>query len=263
MLNLHLSVESKQIINNNLILKCSQNIESPDRTQIKFEPENNNPVCLFLSKDIYNNIKYNINNYNVATKDVYIYEYETGNLITKLLKNRSTNNFGTVIPSGTSSPFLGDIIFPNLNNFSKDTEYYICIDSYLAPFVVQIEKHKKEIIEQDMKRLFEKIDGLYNENVTFFISTKMFSLFSKYNIIFNYNVYEHEFIIDFMLEKLLGKTVSGPKSNMIGNIEFKGYKPLYIISKTGDTHFNTRTSSIQFTGCETSEFIVKTKKICV
>ena len=75
MLNLHLSVESKQIINNNLILKCSQNIESPDRTQIKFEPENNNPVCLFLSKDIYNNIKYNINNYNVATKDVYIYEY--------------------------------------------------------------------------------------------------------------------------------------------------------------------------------------------
>jgi hypothetical protein len=39
MLNLQLLIESKQIINNNLVLKCSQNIESPERTQIKFDAD--------------------------------------------------------------------------------------------------------------------------------------------------------------------------------------------------------------------------------
>jgi hypothetical protein len=261
MLKLQLLVESKQISNNNLILKCSQNVESPERTQIKFDAESDKPVCLFVSKEICNNIKYNIHNYNVADKDVYIYEYTTGNLITKLLKNRLVNQFGTVSPSVSgTSPFLGDIIFPNLNNLPEDIEYCICIDSYLAPFIVQTEKHKKEVIEQDMKRLFEKINNLVNKsNVTFFISSKITALFLKYNISFDYTVFEHENIVDFMLEKLLGKTISGPKSNMIGALEFKGYIPLYISSnslKSNDTNFNMRTSSVQFSGCGPSEFIV-------
>jgi len=261
MLNLQLLVESKQISNNKLILKCSQNIESPERTQIKFDAESDKPVCLFVSKETCNSIKYNIHNYNVVDKDVYIYEYTTGNLITKLLKNRATNHFGTVSPSVSgTSPFLGDIIFPNLNNLPEDIEYCICIDSYLAPVIVQIEKHKKEVIEQDMTRLFEKINNLMNKsNVTFFISSKITALFLKYNIIFDYTVFDHEYIIDFMLEKLLGKTISGPKSNMIGALEFKGYIPLYISSnslKSNDTNFNMRTSSVQFSGCGPSEFIV-------
>jgi hypothetical protein len=262
MLNLQLLVESKQIINNNLVLKCSQNIESPERTQIKFDAESDKPVCLFVTKETYNSIKYGINNYNVANKDVYIYEYTTGNLITKLLKNRVTNQFGTVVPSTSgTSPFLGDIIFPNLNNFEEETEYYISIDSYLAPVMVQIEQHKQQVIEQDMKRLFEKIDNLSNkENITFFISNKTLELFNKYSIKFNYRVFTHDSIIDFMLEKLLGKTVFGPKSNMIGALEFKGYTPLYITSKTTDTQFNMRTSSIQFSGCGLSEFIVILEK---
>lgn len=261
MLKLQLLVESKQISNNNLILKCSQNIESAERTQIKFDAESDKPVCLFVSKETCNNIKYNIHNYNVADKDVYIYEYTTGNLITKLLKNRVVNQFGTVSPSVSgTSPFLGDIIFPNLNNLPEDIEYCICIDSYLAPAIVQTEKHKKEVIEQDMKRLFEKINNLVNKsNVTFFISSKITALFLKYNISFDYNIFEHEYIVDFMLEKLLGKTISGPKSNIIGALEFKGYIPLYISSntlKSNDTHFNMRTSSVQFSGCGPSEFIV-------
>lgn len=265
MLNLQLLVESKQISNNNLILKCSQNIESPERTQIKFDAVSDKPVCLFVSKETYNNIKYNIHNYNVADKDIYIYEYTTGNLITKLLKNRVTNQFGTVMPSVSgTSPFLGDIIFPNLNNLPEDIEYCICIDSYLAPLQVQIESHKQIVVEQDMKRLFEKINNLSNKsNVTFFISNKISELFNKYNIIINHNNFSNDYIIDFMLEKLLGKTVSGPKSNMIGALEFKGYTPLYISSntlKSNDTHFNMRTSSVQFSGCGPSEFIVILEK---
>ena len=74
------------------------------------------------------------------------------------------------------------------------------------------------------------------------------------------HIFTHNQIVDFMLEKLLGKTVSGPKSNMIGTLEFKGYTPLYVSSKTQDTQFNTRTSSIQFSGCGTSEFIVILEK---
>ena len=262
MLKLQLLVESKQISNNNLILKCSQNIESPERTQIKFDAESDKPVCLFVSKETCNNIKYNIHNYNVADKDVYIYEYTTGNLITKLLKNRVANQFGTVLPSVSgTSPFLGDIIFPNLNNLPEDIEYCICIDSYLAPFIVQTDKHKKEVIEQDMIRLFEKINNLVNKsNVTFFISSKITALFLKYNIIFEYTVFENDYIVDFMLEKLLGKTISGPKSNMIGSLEFKGYTPLYINSKTQDTNFNMRTSTVQFSGSGSSEFIVILEK---
>lgn len=261
MLKLQLLVESKQISNNNLILKCSQNVESPERTQIKFDAESDKPVCLFVSKETCNNIKYNIHNYNVANKDVYIYEYTTGNLITKLLKNRVANQFGTVSPSVSgTSPFLGDIIFPNLNNLPEDIEYCICIDSYLAPFIVQTEKHKKEVIEQDITRLFGKINNLINKsNVTFFISSKITALLLKYNIVFDYTIFEHENIVDFMLEKLLGKTISGPKSNMIGALEFKGYIPLYVSSntlKSNDTHFNMRTSSVQFSGCGLSEFIV-------
>jgi len=262
MLNLQLLVESKQFINNNLVLKCSQNIESPERTQIKFDAESDKPVCLFVSKEIYNTIKHVINNYNVANKDIYIYEYTTGNLITKLLKNRVTNQFGTVAPSVLeTSPFLGDIIFPNLNNLLEDAEYYICIDSYLAPSLVQVESHKHHVIEQDMKRLFEKIDNLSNkDNIKFFINKKILDLLSKYKIEINYNMVSHDNIIDFMLEKLLGKTVAGPKSNMIGALEFKGYTPLYVSSKTQDTHFNMRTSSIQFLGCGSSEFIIILEK---
>ena len=259
MLNLQLLLESKQIINNNLILKCSQNIESPERTQIKFEAESDKPLCLSVSKETYNTIKYNINNYNVANKEIYIYEYTTGNLITKLLKNRVTNQFGTVSPSASgTSPFLSDIIFPNLK---EEIEYYICIDSYLAPTMVQIESHKQEVIEQDMKRLFEKIDSIINKsNIKIFISNKILDLLNKYNITINYNMFTHDYIIDFMLEKILGKTVSGPKSTMIGTLDFKGYTPLYISSKTLDTQFNMRTSSIQFSGCGASEFIVVLEK---
>lgn len=259
MLNLHLLVESKQIINNNLVLKCSQNIESPERTQIKFDAESDKPVCLSVSKETYNTIKYGISNYNVANKDIYIYEYTTGNLITKLLKNRVTNQFGTVMPSASgTNPFLGDIIFPNLK---EEMEYYICIDSYLAPSMVQIESHKQQVIEQDMKRLFEKLDSIINKaNIKIFISNKILELLNKYNITINYNMFTHDYIIDFMLEKILGKTVSGPKSNMIGILEFKGYTPIYITSKTLDTQFNMRTSSIQFSGCSSSEFIVILEK---
>lgn len=264
MLNLQLLIESKQIINNNLILKCSQNIESPEKTQIKFDAESNETVCLFVSKEIYNNMKYVIENYNVADKDIYIYEYTTGNLITKLLKNRIRNQFGTVVPSTLeTSPFLGDTIFPNLSNLPENVEYYICIDSYLAPSLVQIESHKEKIIEQDLEIFFNKIDSFNKSNIKLFINSKISDLIIKkydFSKSTGIHIFTHNQIVDFMLEKLLGKTVSGPKSNMIGTLEFKGYTPLYVSSKTQDTQFNTRTSSIQFSGCGTSEFIVILEK---
>jgi hypothetical protein len=261
MLNLQLLIESKQIINNNLILKCSQNIESPERTQIKFNADTNETACLFVSKETYNNMKYVIENYNVADKDIYIYEYTTGNLITKLLKNRIRNQFGTVVPSTLeTSPFLGDIIFPNLSNLPENVEYYICIDSYLAPSLVQVESHKEEIIEQDLETFFNKIDSFNKSNIKLFINSKISDLIIKKYDFSKSTVFTHNQIVDFMLEKLLGKTVSGPKSNMIGTLEFKGYTPLYASSKTQDTQFNTRTSSIQFSGCGSSEFIVILEK---
>lgn len=264
MLNLQLLIESKQIINNNLVLKCSQNIESPERTQIKFDADTNETACLFVSKETYNNMRYIIDNYNVAHKDVYIYEYTTGNLITKLLKNRIKNQFGTIVPSTLeTSPFLGDIVFPTLSNLPKNVEYYICIDSYLAPSLVQIESHKEKIIDQDLETFFNKIYSFNKSNIKLFISSKISDIikkkydFSKRN---EFPIFTHNQIVDFMLEKLLGKTVSGPKSNMIGTLEFKGYTPLYVSSKSQDIQVNTRTSSIQFSGCGSSEFIVILEK---
>jgi len=206
-------------------------------------------------------MKYIVENYNVANKDIYIYEYTTGNLITKLLKNRIRNQFGTVIPSILeTSPFLGDIIFPNLSNLPENVEYYICIDSYVAPSLVQIESNKEKIIEQDLETFYNKINSFNKSNIKLFINSKISDLIIKKYDFSKSTVFKHNQIVDYMLEKLLGKTVSGPKSNMIGTLEFKGYTPLYVSSKSQDTQFNTRTSSIQFSGCGSSEFIVILEK---
>ena len=241
--------------------ELSVNIEDLDTFQIDGNIKSDSHIILTNSqsdkifKDILSEAPL-IGDYSVT-----VYDYSS-TITNKYLKERVTNNPGTVNNKLSKINLLSQIKLPDVN---KNDEIYLVLDSYEALEMVLLDDSKIQLLNKDIQTFIEK-NMIGRENVNLFITKEIYDSITKFVSIDILNFKKawicNNCCMSNLVEYLMGKTLNFSNKSYQGHIELPKYFDILsvlISSKSTDSMIGRNNSVLQFNtfnGSTSFKFII-------
>ena len=154
-----------------------------------------------------------ISDYSVTLFD------NAGCVLSKLKKNRSSNDTGDVANTMSNITFLSDLIIPRVKD---DVTTCVLLDSYNLVDSVEMDSSKEFLIRCDFSRFLDKNERLKKEKTKLFLTKELYELFIGVLDLDEYfcEVHKSDNIYSYLSEYLFGKILCTTEINHRENIFF-------------------------------------------
>ena len=228
----------------------SMNILSSEKEGVNVNCNDMDDAHIIMPKELLSNFKNIIKDYNVAEKNIFIWDYN-GNIINKYTKDRLNNDSGD-IEIKVDSGLISDIII----NKDVNSKIYIVINKYDEYFSLVSKSSKDLLVKEDCKKFLNVNYLFFPQNLkklemTFIITPKVREAeiqkyFLNNNHKIHYEVFEEEDINKYLAETIFGKMCYGKTSNCQVNLKLDNcqIEEIYRIDKNINVDFSPRSNGI-------------------
>lgn len=227
----------------------SMNILSSEKKGINLENYNDREDAhIIMPKELLSNFKNIIKNYNVAKKNIFIWDYN-GNIINKYTKGRLNNDSGD-IEIKVDSGLISDIII----NKDVNSKMYIVLNKYDEYFNLVSKSCRDLLLQEDCKKFLNENYLFFPKNLrklemNFIITPKVREAeIQKYieGSKIHYKVFEEKYINKYLAETIFGKMCYGKIYDCQVNLKLDNcqIEEIYRIDKNINVDFTPRSNGI-------------------
>jgi hypothetical protein len=226
----------------------SMNILSSEKEGINVNCNDIDDAHIIMPKELLSNFKNIIKDYNVAEKNIFIWDYN-GNIINKYTKDRLNNDSGNV-EIKVDSGLISDIII-NKDIDAKNSKIYIVITKYDEYFNLISDYGRQLLLNEDFKKFLDINDLFLKCDINFIITPKVEKSGLKITINNNHHfgkckTIEEKDINKYLAEIIFGKMCYGNISNCQVNLKLDNcqIEEIYRIDKNINVDFSPRSNGI-------------------
>ena len=196
----------------------------PKPHALTINPVASGPSKVVISKNDYNNFKLIMSSAPVTNQNINVYD-QNGNLVNKYLADRKNNVGGQLPVFPENTLLLSNIIWPKIE--SEEETIYYPLTQYGALSQVRIPEFKTQVVDTDFKNLVSNPD-VKTQKIVLIMNSQMHSLLTTYGAdkyfhhfkkIINFEGSDYD-SINYLVEYLCGKTISGYKPSFQGYMNF-------------------------------------------